>query len=55
VGAGAASALTERERDERDDEIAWLKSKLGEITMDNELLYAKITAMAPTGLLLLRR
>ncbi len=43
--AGAAGALKERERDERDDEIARLKSKVGEITMDNELLYAKIAAM----------
>ena len=42
---GAASALKERECDERDDEIARLKSKVGEITMDNELLYAKIAAM----------
>src|SRR5208337_3309171 len=40
VLAGAASALKER-----DDEIARLKSKVGEITMDNELLYAKIAAM----------
>ena len=36
--AGAATALKERERNERDDEIARLKSKVGEITMDNELL-----------------
>jgi transposase len=47
--AGAASALTsalkERERDDRDDEIARLKAKVGEITMDNELLYAKIDAL----------
>jgi hypothetical protein len=43
--AGAAAALKERERDERDDEIARLKSKVGEITMDNELLYAKIEAL----------
>ena len=43
--AGAATALRERERDDRDDEIARLKSKVGEITMDNELLYAKIAAM----------
>jgi hypothetical protein len=41
---GAASASKGRERDERDDEIARLKSKVGEITMD-ELLYAKIAAM----------
>jgi transposase len=43
--AGAATALNERERDDRDDEITRLKSKVGEITMDNELLYAKIAAM----------
>lgn len=38
----AESALKERERDERDDEIARLKAKVGEITMANELLYARI-------------
>jgi hypothetical protein len=43
--SGAATSLKERERDDRDDEIARLKSKVGEITMDNELLYAKIAAM----------
>jgi hypothetical protein len=43
--SGASTALKERERDDRDDEIARLKSKVGEITMDNELLYAKIAAM----------
>ena len=43
--AGAATALKERERDDRDDEIARLKSKVGEITMDYELLSAKIAAM----------
>ena len=41
--AGAATAL--KERDDRDDEIARLKSKVGEITMDNELLSAKIEAL----------
>jgi hypothetical protein len=41
--AGAAKAL--KERDDRGDEIARLKSKVGEITMDNELLYAKIEAL----------
>ena len=40
-----ALAGAERERDDRDDEIARLKSKVGEITMDNELLYAKIEAL----------
>ena len=39
---GAESALKERERDARDDEIARLQAKVGEITMDNELLYTKI-------------
>jgi transposase-like protein len=43
--AGAATALKERERDDRDDEIARLKSKVGEITMENELLDAKIAAL----------
>ena len=42
--AGAATALKERERDDRDHEIARLTSKVGEITMDNELLYTKIAA-----------
>jgi hypothetical protein len=40
--AGAENALKERERDERDAEIARLQAKVGEITMSNELLYAKI-------------
>ena len=38
----AESALKERERDARDGEIERLKAKVGEITMANELLYAKI-------------
>jgi len=29
-------------RDQRDDEIVRLKSKLGDVTMDNELLQEKI-------------
>ena len=53
--AGAASALKERERDDRDDEIARLKSKVGEITMDNELLSAKIAAMEAKSPLARRR
>jgi transposase-like protein len=53
--AGAASALKERELDERDDEIARLKAKVGEITMDNELLYAKIAAMEGKRPLVRRR
>ena len=53
--SGAATALKERERDDRDDEIARLKSKVGEITMDNELLYAKIAALEGKRPLVLRR
>ncbi len=52
---GAASALKERERDDRDDEIARLKAKVGEITMENELLYAKIDALESKGPLARRR
>ena len=39
--AGAAS-LKSRERDDRDEKIDRLQSKLGEVLMDNELLYAKV-------------
>lgn len=39
---GAEGALKERERDARDEEIERLKTKVGEITMANELLHAKI-------------
>ena len=53
--AGATSALKERERDDREDEIARLKSKVGEITMDNELLSAKIAAMEAKSPLARRR
>jgi hypothetical protein len=42
--AGAAKTFKKRERDDRDDEIAQLKSKVGQITTDNELLNAKIAA-----------
>ena len=45
----------ERERDDREDEIARLKSKVGEITMDNELLSAKIAAMEAKSPLARRR
>ncbi len=41
LGAGAAS-LKARPRDDRDEKIDRLQSKLGEVLMDNELLYAKI-------------
>ena len=43
--AGAEAAMKARERDARDDEVLRLKAKLGEITMANELLEQKITAL----------
>lgn len=42
--AGEAS-LKSRPRDERDVRIAQLQAKLGEVTMDNELLEEKIARM----------
>lgn len=52
---GAESALKERERDARDDEIARLQAKVGEITMDNELLYARIDKLEGSRPLARRR
>ena len=40
--AGGQGALHSRKRDERDEEIARFKAKVGDLTMDNELLEAKI-------------
>ena len=42
---GGVSNLKHRPRDTRDDEIDRLRAKVGEITMDNELLYEKIAKM----------
>jgi transposase len=42
VLAAAQGALKARDRDERDAEIDRLKAKVGEMTMDNELLNEKI-------------
>ena len=39
---GRERGSKERERDARDEDIERLKAKVGEITMANELLYAKI-------------
>lgn len=36
---GGAASLKSRPRDDGDDRIAQLQAKLGEITMNNELLY----------------
>jgi hypothetical protein len=41
----AETALKERERDARDDEIARLKGKVGAMTMEIELLYDKIARL----------
>jgi len=40
--AGAESSLKAQPRDQRDDEIERLQSKVGEITMDKELLEEKV-------------
>lgn len=42
---GGASNLKQRPRDARDEKIDRLRAKVGEITMDNELLYEKIAKM----------
>ncbi len=46
--AGAASLKT-RARDGRDEKIDRLQSKLGEVLMDNELLYSKINRLEAGG------
>lgn len=52
---GAGSALKDRERDRRDDEISRLKGKVGEMTMENELLREKIRRMESGSPLARRR
>ena len=42
---GGAASLKSRPRDDRDDRIAQLQAKLGEVTMDNELLQERIARM----------
>ena len=41
----AETALKERDRDARDDEVARLKGKVGAMTMEIELLYDKIARL----------
>src|SRR5512132_849638 len=41
----AEAALKERERDDRNDEIVRLKGKVGEMTMETELLREKIARL----------
>ena len=45
--AGGQAALKSRSADERDDEIARLRAKVGELTMDNELLTQRCRADRP--------
>jgi len=42
---GGAASLKSRPRDDRDARIAQLQAKLGEVTMDNELLQERIERM----------
>ena len=45
--AGGQAALKSRPTDDRDDEIARLRAKVGELTMDNELLLQRCRAERP--------
>src|SRR5262245_46256351 len=45
--AGGHAALKSRPTDDRDEEIARLRSKVGELTMDNELLLQRCRADRP--------
>lgn len=45
--AGGQAALKSRPADDRDDEIARLRAKVGELTMDNELLLQRYRADRP--------
>ena len=51
----AEAALKERERDDRDDEIMRLKGKVGEMTMETELLREKIARLEAGAPLARRR
>ena len=45
--AGGQAALKSRPADDRDDEVARLRAKVGELTMDNELLLRRCRADGP--------
>jgi transposase-like protein len=45
--AGGQAALKSRPADDRDEEIARLRAKVGELTMDNELLLQRCLADRP--------
>jgi hypothetical protein len=46
---GGAASLKTRPRDDRDEKIERLQSKLGEVLMDTELLYAKVDRLESGG------
>jgi len=48
--AAGQAALKSRPTDDRDDEIARLRAKVGELTMDNELLVQRCRADRPFAL-----
>jgi len=48
--AAGQAALKRRSADDRDDEIARLRAKVGELTMDNELLVQRCRADRPFAL-----
>ncbi len=48
--AGGQAALKSRPTDDRNDEIARLRAKVGELTMDNELLLQRCLADRPFAL-----
>ena len=37
--AGGQAVLKTRQPDAHDEEVIWLKAKIGDLTMENELLY----------------
>lgn len=45
VLASSQAALKSRQPDERDEEVKRLRAKVGELTMENELLFEKIHRM----------
>ena len=51
----ALNGLKSKPKDDRDERIKELERKVGQITMDNELLYAKIEKMEETSPFVPRR
>ena len=53
--AGAQAALRARPSDDRDEKVKDLQAKVGELTMDNELLQQKIERLEARRPLMHRR